>query len=59
MIFGQEVNNTKMNNIVNFHPNPMYVFLENGHNHLQPICIFIKIRDVGMSNFWCEGALDN
>ena len=57
MMFGQEVYNTKMNNIEKFHPNPMYGSLENGHNHLQPICIFLEIRDVGLSNFWCGDAL--
>ena len=58
MIFGQEVHNTKMNKIENFNPNPMYIFWENDNNHLQPICIFLEIRDVGFSNFWCVGALD-
>ena len=58
MVFGQEVHNTKMNRPDNFNPNPMYSFLENGHNHLQPICIFLKIRDVGFFDFWCVGALD-
>ena len=51
MIFGQEVYNNNMNNLGNFYPNPMYGFLENGHNHIQPICIFLEIRDVGLSNF--------
>ena len=36
----------------------MYGFLENGYNYLQPICIFLEIRDVGLSNFWCEDALE-
>ena len=58
MIFEQEVHNTKMNKLGNFNPNPMYGFHENDHNHLEPICIFLKIRDVGISDFWCVGALD-
>ena len=52
MIFGQEVYNTKMNKLDNFHHNTIYNFWENGHNHLQPICIFLEIRDVALYNFW-------
>ena len=40
-----------------FHLNPMHGFQENDHHHLQPICIFLEIHDVGLSNFWCEDAL--
>ena len=57
MIFGKEVHNTKMKNIGKFHPNPMYGFQENGHNNLYLICIFLEIRDVGFSNFWCGDTL--
>ena len=58
MMFGQEVYNTKMNKPSKFYPNQMYSFRENGHNHLQSICIFLEICDVGISDFWCGDALD-
>ena len=58
MIFGQEVHTTKMNKCGKFQLNPVHGFWENGHNHLQPICIFLEIRDVGLSNFWREDALE-
>ena len=58
MIFGQKVHNTKLNKPGKFYPNTMYNLQENGHNHLQPICIFLEIRDVGLSNVWCGDALE-
>ena len=58
MIFGQEVNNTKMNKRGKFQLNLVHVFRENGHNHLHPICIFLEIRDMGLSNFWRGDALE-
>ena len=53
-----KVHHTKINNLGKFDPNPMYNFQENGHNHLQLICIFLKIHYVGIFDFWCVGALD-
>ena len=47
-----------MNKRGKFQLNPVHSFLEIGHNHLQPIFIFLKIRDVGFSNFWCGDELE-
>jgi hypothetical protein len=58
VIFGQKVHNIMMNKPSKFHPNPMHGFRENGHHHLQPICLFLKICDVGISDFWCGEALE-
>ena len=36
----------------------MHIFLENGHHHIQPFLLFLKIRDVGISDFWYGEALE-
>ena len=41
-----------------FQLNPVHGFRENDHHHLQPICIFLEIRDVDFSEFWCGDALE-
>ena len=46
------------NNRGKFQLNPVHGFRENGHNHLYPIRICLKIRDVGLSKFWCGDALE-
>ena len=55
--FGEQKNYGKRNRLTNFQENILHGFRENGRNHLQPICIFLKICDVGFSNFWCGDAL--
>ena len=57
MKFGQGMYDSMMNNHGKFQPNPVHIFQENEHHHLQPIRIFLKIRDVGLSNFWWGNAL--
>ena len=47
-----------MNKRGKFQLNPVHGFQENDHHHLQPICIFLEIRDVGFSNFWCGDELE-
>ena len=44
--------NIMNNNRGKFQLNQVYGFRENDYHHLQPIRIFLKIRDVGSSNFW-------
>jgi len=47
-----------MNKPNKFHPNPIHGFQENDHHHLQPICLFIEIHDVGIFDFWCGEVLE-
>ena len=58
MKFWRKKHYTKKNNSGKFHPNPMHGFQETSHHHLQPICIFLEIHDVGFSNFWCGDELE-
>ena len=58
MKFGKRMKNIMKNNHGNFQLNPVYGFRENDHNHLQPIRIFLEIRDVGLSNFWRGDELE-
>ena len=51
--FGQEMHNIMNNNLGKFQLNPVHGFQENDHHHLPPIRIFLEIRDVSLSNFWC------
>ena len=57
MKFVHGIHNSMMNNYGKFQLNPVHGFQENDHHHLQPIHIFIKIRDVGLSNFLCGDTL--
>ena len=57
MKFGQRMHNIMKNKRGKFQLNLVHGFEENDHHHLQPIRIFLKIRDVGLSNFWCGDAL--
>ena len=47
-----------MNKPNKFQLKQMHTFQEKGDHHLQPICHFREIRDVGISNFWFVDALD-
>ena len=58
MKFVQGMNNIMNNKLGNFYLNIVHGFRENDHHHLQPICIVLKIRDVGFSNFWCGDELE-
>ena len=58
MKFRQGMHNIMKNNHGNFQLNPVHGFWENEHNHLQPIRIFLEIRDVGLSNFWRGDELE-
>ena len=51
------MHNIMKNNRGKFKINTVHGFRENGHNHLQPICIFLEIRDVDLSDFWRGDAL--
>ena len=57
--FGEKNHYGKRNILTNFQKNILHGFWENSLHHLQPICIFIEIRDVGISDFWCGYALDS
>ena len=52
------MNNIRMNKHGKFQLNQVHGFQENDHHHLQPIHIFIEIRYVGLSNFWCGDELE-
>ena len=52
MKFGKGMHNNVMNSRGKFQLKQVHGFRENDHHHLQPIIIFLKIRDVGSSNFW-------
>ena len=56
--FREQKHHGKRNILTNIQEKFLRGFRENGHNHLQPICIFLKIRNVGFSNFWCEYVLE-
>ena len=58
MKFVQEMHSNMLNNRGKFQLNQVYVFQENDYHHLQPIRIFLEIRDVGLSNFWHGDALE-
>ena len=58
MKFGQGMHNIVNNKRGKFQLNPMHGVRENDHHHLSPICIFLKIRDVGVSEFWCGDELE-
>ena len=52
MKFGQGMHNIMKNNRGTFQLNSVHGFRENDHHHLQPIHIFLEIRDVGLSKFF-------
>ena len=58
MKFGGKKHHGKKNKLGKFQLNPVHSFRENDHHHLHPICIFLKIHDVGFYNFWCGDALE-
>ena len=58
MKFGQGMNNIIKKKHGQFQLNPVHGFWENDHNHIEPICIFLEIRDVGLSKFWHGDALE-
>ena len=58
MKFGGKKHHGKKNNLGKFQPNPMHGFQETSRHHLHPINIFLEIRDVGFSNFWCGDELE-
>ena len=58
MKFGKGMHKIMKNNHGNFYLNPVHGLRENGLNNLYPICIFIEIHDVGLSNFWRGDALE-
>ena len=58
MKFLGKKNHGKKNKHGKFQLNPVHGFRENDHHHLQPIHIFLKICDVGLSNFWCGDELE-
>ena len=51
MKFRQGMHNIIKNNHGNVQLNLVHGFWENDYHHLQPIRIFLKIRDVGSSKF--------
>ena len=57
MKFVQEMHSNMLNNRGKFQLNQVYGFRENDYHHLQPIRIFLEIRDVGSYNFWWGDAL--
>ena len=58
MKFLHEMNNIMKNNHAKFQLIPVHNCRENDLHHLQPIHIFLKIRDVGLSNVWHGDALE-
>ena len=58
LIFGEKKHCAMGNILTNLQEKMLNGFLKNDLNHLQPICIFLKICDVGISDFGCGYALD-
>ena len=52
------MDNIRMNKRGKFQLNLGHGFWENDHHHLQPIHIFLEIRDVGLSNVLRGDALE-
>ena len=57
MKIGGKKHHGKINKRGKFQLNLVHGFLENNHHHLQPIYIFLEIRDVGFSDVWCGDEL--
>ena len=58
MKFWEKKHHGRKNKHGKFQLNLVHGFQENDHHHLQPIYIFLEIRDVGFSKFCCGDALE-
>ena len=56
MKFGGDKHYGKKNKCTKFNLNPMHIFQEIKHSHLQLFSHFLKKRGVGFSNFWLGEA---